>query len=194
MSRRLVSRRLVSLLGTAGLVWAALALLPAAVLAGDPCFHRFDNRPAPSSGATSQVALGDCVFTPTVTRVAVGATVTWSNTSFQTHEIVGSNMTWGTHDKLLQPDDSIGWTFPTAGVYGYSCMIHPGMTGVVVVGESTTEPVETAATGARTVASTDPETDGTATPAIVAGAGIGGLALGLAVAALLRRRGETPAS
>lgn len=187
-------RRLLASLVTLAVAMTALIAAPAVALAGDPCFHRFDNRPAPSSGATSQVVLGDCVFTPTVNRVPVGTTVTWTNASVQAHEIVGSNLTWGAHDKLLEPGDTIGWTFDTAGAYGYSCMIHPGMTGVVVVGESTTEPAETAATEARTVASTDSDTDGTATPAIAAGAGIGGLALGLAVAVLLRRRGETPAS
>jgi hypothetical protein len=70
-------------------------------------------------------------------------------------------------------------------------MIHPGMTGVVVVGESDgADPVAVAATDA----SGDPAADGTATPMIAAGAGIGGLAVGLAFAALLRRRGETPES
>jgi plastocyanin len=186
-----MSRRLLASLFMLALAAAALLAVPAVAFAGDPCFHRLDNRPAPSSGATSQVVLGDCVFTPTVNRVPVGTTVTWKNASNQAHEIVGSNMTWGAHDKLLEPGDTIGWTFETAGEYGYSCMIHPGMTGVVVVGESDgADPVAVAATDA----SGDPAADGTATPMIAAGAGIGGLAVGLAFAALLRRRGETPES
>ena len=185
-----MSRRLISSIGAAGLLMAGLAIAPIA-LAGDPCFHQFDNRPAPSTGGTSQVVLGDCVFTPTVNRVAVGTTVTWRNGSSQDHEVVGSNMTWGAHDKLLGPGDTIGWTFDAAGTYAYSCMIHPGMTGVVVVGEPEgSGPVAAAATDA----SEDPAADGTASPVIAASAGVGGLALGLALAALLRRRGETPAS
>lgn len=186
-----MSRRLLASLVALALAIAALIAAPTVVVAGDPCFHAFDNRPAPSSGSTSHVTLGDCVFTPTVNRVAVGATVTWRNGSSQAHEVVGSNMTWGAHDKLLEPSDTIGWTFETAGVYGYSCMIHPGMTGVVVVGESDgADPVAVAATDA----SGDPAADGTATPMIAAGAGIGGVAVGLALALLLRRRSATPDS
>jgi len=131
-----MSRRLLAPLFTLALVADAFAVAPAVALAGDPCFHSFDNRPAPSTGSTSQIALGDCVYTPTVSRVAVGTTVTWRNSSSQAHEVVGSNMTWGAHGKLLEPGDTIGWTFETAGVYAYSCMIHPGMTGAVIVGDA----------------------------------------------------------
>ena len=70
-------------------------------------------------------------------------------------------------------------------------MIHPGMTGVVVAGEA--EGAGPAAVAA-TDASGHPAADGTATPVIAAGAGIGGLAVGLALAAFLRRRGNTPES
>jgi plastocyanin len=111
------------------LAWAAAG----SVLAGDPCFHSTD-RPATNSGASAAVAIGDCVFTPTVTTVPVGTTVEWTNHSFQAHEVVGSNLTWGAHDKLLESGDSIGWTFDKPGVYAYTCMLHPGMSGVVVVG------------------------------------------------------------
>ncbi|HEX4897721.1 MAG TPA: plastocyanin/azurin family copper-binding protein [Candidatus Limnocylindrales bacterium] len=100
-------------------------------------------------------------------------------------------MTWGAHEKLLQPGDTIGWTFETAGTYAYSCMIHPGMTGVIVVGD----PAEAAAAGDVAAAS---EVDavvaaadsGGRTPAAAAVgilAGAGGLGLGLLLAGLLRR-------
>jgi plastocyanin len=186
-----MSRRLLAPLVTLGLAAAALVVAPAIALAGDPCFHAFDNRPAPSTGETTQVVLGDCVFTPTMNSVPVGTTVTWRNGSSQAHEVVGSNLIWGAHDKLLAPGDTIGWTFETAGVYAYSCMIHPGMTGVVVVGQA--EGADLVAVAA-TDASGDPAADGTATLVIAAGAGVGGLAVGLALAALLRRRGSTPES
>ncbi|MCI0583003.1 MAG: plastocyanin/azurin family copper-binding protein [Chloroflexi bacterium] len=196
-----MSRRLLALIATVALSLAAFAIGPTVALAGDPCFHQFDNRPAPSSGATSQVVLGDCVFTPTVNRVAVGTTVTWRNGSSQAHEVVGSNMTWGAHDKLLQPGDTIGWTFETAGTYAYSCMIHPGMTGAIVVGD----PSEAAAAGdVAAVSDVDAEADaeadaaaaessGRTATAVGIAAGAGGLGLGLLLAGLLRRR-RGPAS
>jgi len=179
-----MSRRFVTLLATAGLLAAAFALGPTVALAGDPCFHQFDNRPAPSTGSTSQIDLGDCAFTPTVTRVAVGTTVTWRNMSSQAHEVVGSNMTWGAHDKLLVPGDTIGWSFDKAGIYGYSCMIHPGMTGAVVVGS-------VAEAGTSAVAATAPTGEagesGPSAPVVGLAAGAGGLVVGLFLARVLRR-------
>ncbi|HEX5590182.1 MAG TPA: plastocyanin/azurin family copper-binding protein [Candidatus Limnocylindrales bacterium] len=184
-----MSRRLVSLLGATGLLAAALALVPAVALAGDPCFHQFDNRPAPTTGESSRVILGDCVFTPTVNSVAVGTTVTWFNGSSQDHEVVGSNLTWGAHDKLLSPGDSIGWTFEAAGTYAYSCMIHPGMTGAIVVG-TVAGIADAAAPVAESAAAVDTADgrDGSTTAAVAVAAGAGGTGIGLALAAFLSRR------
>jgi plastocyanin len=161
--------------------WAAAG----SVLAGDPCFHS-DERPATSSGSTVGIAIGDCVFSPTVTSVTVGTTVEWTNQSFQAHEVVGSNLTWGAHEKLLNSGDSIGWTFDKAGVYAYSCMLHPGMTGAIVVGS----PDLTLASNVEP-ASTEPASS-TVIPAVAAG-GIGLLA-GLIVGGVLvsRRRVTEP--
>lgn len=199
-----MSRRLLGLLVTLALATAAFAVAPAVALAGDPCFHEVDNRPAPSTGRTSQVVLGDCVFTPTVNSVPVGTTVTWRNAASQAHEVVGSNMTWGAHAKLLEPGDTIGWTFEKAGVYGYSCMIHPGMTGVIVVGDAAQAAAAGAAAPANGVdaatgdvdaapddanASTDDANGrGSAAAAVGVLAGGGGFALGLLAAMILRRR------
>ncbi|HZM72243.1 MAG TPA: plastocyanin/azurin family copper-binding protein [Candidatus Polarisedimenticolia bacterium] len=168
-------RRLAPLIVT--LLAAAFVLVPTAA-AGDPCFHEMNNRPPTSSVSTSHVEIDDCVFLPTVARVPVGTTVTWANGSFQAHEIVGSNLTWGAHDKLLQPGDSIGWTFDAPGVYAYSCMIHPGMSGAIVVGEATST-----AAGAGSAA----PTDATPTSANGLAGAIGPLAAGgslLAIAGL----------
>jgi plastocyanin len=127
-------RRLVTLsLAIAGFALAGL-VSPRVTVAGDPCFHSMD-RPPVSAGSTDHIAIADCTFGPTITYVDVGSQVVWRNASSQEHEVVGSNLTWGAHDKLLQPGDSIGWSFDAAGVYPYSCMIHPGMTGAIVVGD-----------------------------------------------------------
>jgi plastocyanin len=186
-----MSRRLLAPLITAALAIGAIALVPAVALAGDPCFHAFDNRPAPSSGSTSQIVMGDCVFTPTVNSVPVGTTVTWRNGSIQAHEVVGSNMTWGAHDKLLQPGDTIGWTFDTAGTYAYACMIHPGMSGFIVVGDGAdaAAPGDVGAVSELDASETPDETSGAgAEPAVAIVGASGGLAVGLLLGALLRRR------
>ena len=163
------------------LAWAAAG----SVLAGDPCFHS-DARPATSSGSTVAITIGDCAFTPTVTSVPVGTTVQWTNRSFQAHEIVGSNLTWGAHEKLLESGDSIGWTFDEPGVYAYTCMLHPGMSGAIVVGS----PDVALASDIEAASATEPvAADGTTSvliPAIAAG-GVG-LALGLIVGGMLMAR------
>jgi len=187
-----MSRRLLASLFMLALAAAALIAVPAVTFAGDPCFHAFDNRPAPSNGATSQVVLGDCVFTPTVNHVPVGTTVIWKNASIQAHEIVGSNMTWGAHDKLLEPGDTIGWSFATAGVYAYSCMIHPGMSGAIVVGDASVAGAgadDVSAASSTEAADADDEASGggTAVAAVGIAAGAGGLGLGLLLARLRRR-------
>ena len=176
-------RRLALL--TVSLLATALVLVPT-VSAGDPCFHEMDNRPPTSTGATSQIAIGDCAFSPTVSRVATGTTVTWRNRSFQAHEVVGSNLTWGAHDKLLQPGETIAWTFQNPGVYAYSCMIHPGMTGAIIVGDVVT-------TGA---AGTETETPGGGVGSIVAPLAVDGSLLaiaGLGLLVLRRRVAESQA-
>ncbi|MCI0344288.1 MAG: hypothetical protein L0221_02430, partial [Chloroflexi bacterium] len=67
------SLRSIRFLSALCLVVAGL-IVPAAARAGDPCFRQMDNRPPTSSGTASQVAIGDCVFVPTVARVPVGTT------------------------------------------------------------------------------------------------------------------------
>jgi plastocyanin len=180
-----MSRRLALSLTTLALAAAGLIAAPAA-LAGDPCFHRMDNRPATTTGATSRVAIADCVFAPTVNFVPVGTTVTWRNTSGSGHEVVGSNVEWGAHDKVLQQGDTIGWTFDKAGIYAYSCMIHPGMTGTIVVGGADVG----LASSVEPVAATPEPSAGAPSPIPAVAAGGIGLIVGAVGAGLLFRRPE----
>jgi plastocyanin len=182
--RRRIALFLVSASFLVVLGWATAG----SVLAGDPCFHSTD-RPATSAGATVAVAIGDCVFTPTVTTVPVGTLVEWTNRSFQAHEIVGSNLTWGKHDKLLEPGDSIGWTFDKPGVYAYACMLHPGMSGVVVVGAADLALANDLETPPAEPVASETSSGETLVP-ILAAAGLGllgGALVGIAVASRFSR-------
>jgi len=49
---------------------------------------------------------------------------------------------------MLQPGETFTHTFTTAGLYPYACYLHPGMSGVVIVGDS-----DAAATSATTAQS-----------------------------------------
>ena len=126
-------RRISTLLLTAGLLGAALALAPA-VAAGDPCYHGYSIPPA-SSAATSTVRMEQCAFLPTNAQVAPGATVTFVNDSYETHLLTGANQAWGDRDKEIAPGASVTARFDEAGVYAFSCALHRGMTGAVIVGD-----------------------------------------------------------
>jgi plastocyanin len=113
------------------------------VSAGNPCFHGFTMPPA-TSEATTEIKLLPCAFAPTVAHVAVGSQVTFFNGPEFAHLITGANQAWGSPDVELAPGEQIAYTFDTAGIYPFACVLHPGMSGTIVVGDAT------AATGGST--------------------------------------------
>jgi plastocyanin len=142
-------RRIAPLVGLVALcsvlaVWLVAVPL---VSAGNPCFHGF-TMPSPSRGTDAQIKLAPCAFAPTVTSVAVGSTVTFYNGPGFTHLITGANQAWGSPDVEVQPNRTVAYVFDKAGTYPYACALHPGMSGVIVVGDATTGAA--AAAGANT--------------------------------------------
>lgn len=83
--------------------------------------------------ATTQVAMKDNCFTPTVVHVDVGDKVTWSNLDQENHIILGVGGSWGTPE--IEPEGVAAMRFERPGVYPYWCHIHLGMVGAVVVGD-----------------------------------------------------------
>lgn len=77
-----------------------------------------------------------CAFEPTITQVAEGTEVTFSNGSDFPHLITGANQAWGAPDVEVQPGTSVSYAFDTAGIYPYACALHPGMSGAIVVGDA----------------------------------------------------------
>ena len=167
-----------------------------AVSAGNPCFHDFTMPPA-SSGTGNEIKLLPCAFAPTLTRVAVGSEVTFFNGPDFSHLITGANQEWGSPDVELQPGMTISYTFDQAGIYPYACVLHPGMSGAIIVGD----PVAGTAIGGATDASsggssaeepsaTNPAGQGAGLDRLMlVGLGIGaGLTAGAAAAWLALRR------
>ena len=74
-------------------------------------------------------------FGPTVLYVLPGTRVTWTNQDPVLHTVTGLGFRWGSGDSLGQ-GNSISYRFTAPGVYPYSCIIHPGMVGAVVVGDA----------------------------------------------------------
>lgn len=139
-----------------------------------------------TEASSSVVRIDGCTFGPTVTRVPVGTEVTFLNTSLSPHDITGRMGEWGS--ETLAVGQRYAHRFGAAGVYAYSCSLHPGMAGVVVAGSpdmtiardvlpATTEPATTANGGIQPL------------PTLAAG-GIGLLIGALGMATVRRRTGN----
>jgi plastocyanin len=186
-------RAVLALAGTVLLLLIGAAVAPAAV-AGDPCYHGFDV-PARTEEAATQIKVAPCAFAPTVAHVAVGATVTFFNGPDFTHLITGANAEWGSKDVEVQPGTQTSYTFKKAGIYPYSCALHRGMSGAIVVGDVSTPaaaaPAADANTSSAASSGSESRTAGAQGPAIgqLLAAGVGGIVLGGLVAlGVLRSR------
>jgi plastocyanin len=109
-----------------------LAVLAATVLAAAPAAAGGGCHTPATEGRGSTVALAELCFTPTVLRVAPGTEVTIVNRDTTEHP-------------LSRPGGEWGWAgmagtrttvrLDRAGTYPFFCYVHPGMVGVVVVGD-----------------------------------------------------------
>jgi plastocyanin len=100
----------------------------ATAVAGGGC-HIRDTDTTEATGRVVQIE--SCAFGPTLLHVVPGTRVTWQNADRVGHAVTGIN--WGTGE-TFGPGDSVTHSFAQPGVYPYQCYLHPGMSGVVVVG------------------------------------------------------------
>ena len=151
---------------------ALVVLAPAAVIAGGGC-HGAAEAPAQSGDdAVSTVKIDGCTFFPTTARVPVGTTVTFLNAGQVPHNVTGVD--WASRELMV--GSRFEHQFTEAGVYPYTCTLHAGMNGAVVVGDGDDVGEEVAAAAA--VATTPPAEPTSTDPLPFALAAIGGLALG----------------
>ena len=78
---------------------------------------------------TATVSIKDFAFNPDSVTISVGGTVTWKNEDSATHKIKGQDF----ESDNLNSGDSFSQTFDKVGTFDYSCLIHPAMTGKVIV-------------------------------------------------------------
>jgi plastocyanin len=171
---------------TAGLLWLGAG----SALAGGGCAHGTP----PTDGSGTTVTMEANCFTPTVLHAPAGAEVTFTNADQVAHTVTGVGFLWGdTIDRL--PGDEVTLRFEQDGVYVYSCLLHPGMIGAVVVGDASgdagLDPAAVAAapadsTGTGGDAATFDAAGGTAWPSIAL-AVVAGMAIGLLGFLALRR-------
>jgi plastocyanin len=80
------------------------------------------------------VEMKDACFTPTILHVQPGDDVTWVSRDSLWHVVVGAGRTWGRFEEM-ENGDRVTFRFDRAGVYPYTCYLHAGMNGAIIVGE-----------------------------------------------------------
>jgi plastocyanin len=90
------------------------------------------NPPNPPS-ATASVTLGAASFNPSSVTITRNGTVTWNNTSGVDHNVTFASTTGAPANVGTHNSGTNQRTFGTAGTFNYSCTLHGGMNGAVVV-------------------------------------------------------------
>jgi plastocyanin len=138
-------RRLPALVALLAVLAATvLAAAPAASAGGGGC-----HRPA-TEGSGDTLALSELCFSPTVLRVAPGSEVTIVNRDTIEHPLSRPGGEWSWDGPI---GDRTTVRLERAGTYPFFCYAHPGMVGVVVVGDGRgtgSAVVEVAASGTDT--------------------------------------------
>ena len=83
--------------------------------------------------ATEQVDLKELCMYPGVVRIAAGRSIRWTNRDSVAHTVTGVSQSFGNYDSVA-PGQAVTYRFDRDGVYPYFCLLHPGMSAVVVVG------------------------------------------------------------
>ena len=91
--------------------------------------------PAPAAAAPEsqvrEVGIDNFSFNPPTVTVAVGTTVTWVNHDEVPHTVTANDKAFAS--KALDTDDRFSHVFSVPGTYSYFCMVHPHMTGQIIV-------------------------------------------------------------
>lgn len=125
----MTGRRIVRAMLVVGVWTIALGAMPAArASGGGGC-----GAPVTDAAGTT-VAIDQFCFSPTILRAEPGAVVTFENLDPVTHNVLGAHGAWGTWDPMRR-NRELAFRFAEAGVFPYVCAYHPGMVGVVVVGD-----------------------------------------------------------
>lgn len=113
MTSRTRPRRLTAATGVLTVLTVLAALAPAALAAG----HTVD--------------ITGFSYSPRELTVAVGDTVTWSNSDAQSHTATADDGGWDSG--RIGNNESRSVTLTAAGTFGYHCTIHPEMTAMLTV-------------------------------------------------------------
>jgi len=113
-------------------VVSLIAIAPSAFAA----HHEVTITNAPGSSTPGCEDTNSC-FSPNPVTVDLGTIVTWSNTDTAAHTATSGSAADGPDgvwdSSLMYPGDSYTTPKLSSGEYPYFCMIHPWMTGVIIV-------------------------------------------------------------
>jgi plastocyanin len=88
--------------------------------------------PKPTKSAIlPQLVIDNFTFKPQTYTVTVGTAITWQNQDDTPHTVTSSEKLFSSG--ALDTDDEFTHQFLAAGTYTYYCMIHPKMTGTIIV-------------------------------------------------------------
>lgn len=107
----------------------------------------------PMEGVGETVEMAGACFTPSTLRAEPGQTITFVNRDPFAHNVSGTG--WGHHDDMAQGDRFTA-SFADGGIYPFACTLHPGMNGVIVVGDTAGASPATADTQPMTASATPP--------------------------------------
>jgi len=79
----------------------------------------------------SAVSMGDDFFSQASLTLPAGTAVNWRNDGRRPHTVTSDDGLWDSG--VLMPGQSYSFTFRSAGTHTYSCILHVGMVGTMVV-------------------------------------------------------------
>jgi plastocyanin len=84
-----------------------------------------------AGGGGTTVTMKQFAFNPATVTIKVGETVTWENQDGAAHDVIAADGSFKSAE--FGQGKTFSFTFTKAGTYKYSCNIHPGMDGTVIV-------------------------------------------------------------
>ena len=98
---------------------------------------------APGSSVSHDCASKPSCFEPYTALITAGHTVLWINKDSSSHTVTSGRLSDGLtgnafRSSLIKSGNSFSHTFTEEGTYNYSCVVHPWLTGQVIVGKQNT--------------------------------------------------------
>jgi plastocyanin len=108
--------------------WGTIAVAPPS---SSPSPGATGDPGAPPAPSDATIRMAGRAFTPSSVTITVGGRVTWLNDDSRDHTASSSSNVF--ESGLMAPGATFVRTFTAAGTFSYLCLIHPDMTGSVVV-------------------------------------------------------------